>query len=212
MKKTQQRRRLSCKRQDSATKKTLQRRRLPDDKKLSKVRPVRPFVARGSAPFFAPPPFEAFPESSRRGACPHSDRLTPSIHQSGASCPTFSTFSSTSIHLLTKRVGIQAEAPGEEIQAGDSLSGPRKNLQCSNPASLTRPAEIVAAWSVQDSVRRAGSGEDGGGECGEGGVVVWMAWLLRCGCGDAGCSKITTAKEKRLTQRIAARMNHTYSL
>ena len=32
----------------------------------------------------------------------------------------------------------------------------------------------------------AGSGEDGGGECGEGGVVVWMAWLLRCGCGDVG--------------------------
>ena len=26
-------------------------------------------------------------------------------------------------------------------------------------------------WSVEDGVRRAGSGEDGGGECGEGGVV-----------------------------------------
>ena len=81
-----------------------------------------------------------------------------------------------------------------------------------NPASLTRAAEIVAAWCVQDGVRRVGSGEDGGGECVEGGVVVWMAWLLRCGRGDVGCSKITTAKEKRLSQRIAARMNHTYSL
>ena len=71
---------------------------------------------------------------------------------------------------------------------------------------------IVAAWSVEDGVRRAGSGEDGGGECGEGGVVMWMAWLLRCGCGDVGCSKITPAKEKRLSQRVAARMKHTYSL
>ena len=66
--------------------------------------------------------------------------------------------------------------------------------------------------SLKDGVRRAGSGEDGGGECGEGGAVVWMSWLLRCGGGDVGCFKITTAKEKRLTQRIAARMNHTYSL
>ena len=36
------------------------------------------------------------------------------------------------------------------------------------------------------------------------GVVVWMAWLLRCGCGDVDCSKIMTAKEKRLSQRITA--------
>jgi len=39
-----------------------------------------PFRARGSArrsaPFAAPPPFEAFPEASRKGACP----LTPSPH------------------------------------------------------------------------------------------------------------------------------------
>jgi len=33
---------------------------------------------------------------------------------------------------------------------------------------------------------------------------VIVAWLLRCGCGDVGCSKITTAKEKRLSQRITA--------
>ena len=36
------------------------------------------------------------------------------------------------------------------------------------------------------------------------GIVVWMAWLLRCGCGDVGCSKITTGKEKRLSQSVAA--------
>ena len=39
------------------------------------------FMERGSAlcstPFSAPPPFEAFREASRKGACPHSDRLTP---------------------------------------------------------------------------------------------------------------------------------------
>ena len=58
-----------------------------------------------------------------------------------------------------------------EKQVGDVLPGPRKSLCCSNPASFTRPAEIVAAWSVEDGVSRAGSGEDGGGGCGEGGVV-----------------------------------------
>ena len=40
-----------------------------------------------------------------------------------------------------------------EKQAGDVLPGPRKSLCCSNPASFTRPAEIVAAWSVEDGVR-----------------------------------------------------------
>ena len=53
---------------------------------------IRPFVARGSshrsAPFFAPPPFEAFRGSSRKGAFLLPDRVTPCIHQSGASCPT----------------------------------------------------------------------------------------------------------------------------
>ena len=53
--------------------------------------------ARRSAPFSAPPPFEAFREASRKGACPHSDRLMPCIHQLGASCPTPS--------LHTKRGG-----------------------------------------------------------------------------------------------------------
>ena len=40
------------------------------------------------------------------------------------------------------------------------------------------------------------------------GVAMWMAWLLRCGCGDVGCSKITTAKEKRLSQSVAALSTH----
>ena len=35
-------------------------------------------------------------------------------------------------------------------------------------------AEIVAALSVEDGVRSAGSGEYGGGGCGEGGVVVGL--------------------------------------
>ena len=40
---------------------------------------------------------------------------------------------------------------------------------------LHRPAEIVAMWSVEDGIRRAGSGEDGGGGCGEGGIVgCWI--------------------------------------
>ena len=99
-------------------KKTQQRRR------LRKVRPVRPFVARGSAPSLRPvlcsTSLRGVSRTRSKGACPHSDRLAPSIHQSGLSCPTPS--------LLTKRVGIQAEAPGREIQAGDSLSGPSKNI------------------------------------------------------------------------------------
>ena len=34
-----------------------------------------------------------------------------------------------------------------------SFQAPRKSLCCSNPASFTRPAEIVAVWSVEDGVR-----------------------------------------------------------
>ena len=52
-------------------------------------------------------------------------------------------------------------------------------------------AEIVAAWSVEDGVRSAGSGEDGGGGCGEGGVV--------------GLIQNNDRTEKRLSQRVAAR-------
>ena len=44
------------------------------------------------------------------------------------------------------------------------------------------------------------------------GVAVWMAWLFRCGGGDVGWSKITIAKEKRLSQRVAARRTHEFSL
>ena len=36
---------------------------------------------------------------------------------------------------------------------------------------MARAAEIVAAWSVEDGVRSAGSGEDGGGGCGVVGLV-----------------------------------------
>ena len=39
---------------------------------------------------------------------------------------------------------------------------------------MARAAEIVAAWSVEDGVHSAGSGEDGGGGCGEGGDVGWI--------------------------------------
>ena len=35
------------------------------------------------------------------------------------------------------------------------------------------------------------------------GVAVWMAWLLRCGCGDVGCSKITTGKSN-----LASKASH----
>ena len=55
---------------------------------------------------------------------------------------------------------------------------------------MARAAEIVAAWSVEDGVRSAGSGEDGGGGCGEGGVVVGLIQ--------------NNDKEKRLSQRVAA--------
>ena len=57
---------------------------------------------------------------------------------------------------------------------------------------MARAAEIVAAWSVEDGVRSAGSGEDGGGGCGEGGVVV-------------GLIQNNDRTEKRLSQRVAAR-------
>ena len=40
-----------------------------------------------------------------------------------------------------------------------------------------------------------------------GALLVVVIWLLG---GD--WSKITTAKEKQLSQRVAAQMNHTYSL
>ena len=56
----------------------------------SQARACPPYIARGSAlpptPFSAPPFFEAFREASRKGAFLNSDRLTPHIHQSGASC------------------------------------------------------------------------------------------------------------------------------
>ena len=86
-----------------------------------------------------------------------------------------------------------------EKQVGDVLPGPRKSLCCSNPASFTRPAEIVATWSVEDGVR-----------------VVWevtkmvvvvvvkvvlLVWIQN-----------NDRTEKWLTQSVAARMNHTYSL
>ena len=49
-----------------------------------------PCITRGSAlrptPFLAPPFFEAFREVPRKGAFLNSDRLTPPIHQSWASC------------------------------------------------------------------------------------------------------------------------------
>ena len=80
-----------------------------------------PFVERGSAlhsaPFVAPPPFEAFPEGSRRGACPHSHRLTPCLHQSGASCPT--------PFLHTKRGG----GFRQKNQAGELGGNPRRENQ-----------------------------------------------------------------------------------
>ena len=36
---------------------------------------------------------------------------------------------------------------------GRCPSRPRRSLCCSYPASFTHPAEIVAAWSVEDGVR-----------------------------------------------------------
>ena len=92
---------------------------------LLKVLPVRPFVARGSAPslpFFAPPPFEAFREASRKGAFLVPDRVTPRIHQSGASCPT--------PLVLTKRIGIQAEAPGGRFRREVAMMVVKVALWC----------------------------------------------------------------------------------
>ena len=67
---------------------------------------------------------------------------------------------------------IRLKIPAGEIRAGDVLPRPRGSLCCSDPASFTRPVEIMAARCIQEGVRKVESGEDGGGECVEGGVVV----------------------------------------
>ena len=73
------------------------------------VLPVRPFCSAGLRPVTPPRsllhlPSRRFEKALERGAFLIPDRVTPRIHQSGASCPT--------PLLLTQRVGIQAEAPG----------------------------------------------------------------------------------------------------
>ena len=55
---------------------------------------------------------------------------------------------------------------------GDLYPGLPQEPSVHNPASLTRPAEIVATRWMSDGVRKVGSCEDGGGERFEGGVVV----------------------------------------
>ena len=61
-----------------------------DEEEAAQARGCPPYITRGSAlhptPFLAPPSFEPFREVSRKGAFLNSDRLTPCIHQSGASC------------------------------------------------------------------------------------------------------------------------------
>ena len=106
-----------------------------------------PFVARGSAPFFAPPLFEAFRERSRRGTFLLFDRVTPRIDQSGASCPT-----PPPSHQARRPSGWRfgREKFGREMSGGRCPAGdlpPRLPQEPSvhSPASLTRPAEIVAA-------------------------------------------------------------------
>ena len=67
-----------------------------------------------------------------------------------------------------------------------ALQEPLLQQSCVLPL-MARAAEIIAAWSVEDGVRSAGSGEDGG----EGGVV--------------GLIQNNDRTEKRLSQRVAAR-------
>ena len=75
-------------------------------------------------------------------------------------------------------------------------------------ASFENGGEAMLAW--------LGCGGEGSGGLVEsfwgvvGGGVLVLGWCF--GCWGGVWSKITAAKEKRLTQRIAARMNHTYSL
>ena len=72
-----------------------------------------------------------------------------------------------------------------------SFQAPRKSLCCSNPASFTRPAEIVAAWSVEDGVR-----------------VVWevakMVVVVVVKVVVVGLIQNNDRTEKRLSQRVAA--------
>ena len=74
-----------------------------------------------------------------------------------------------------------------------ALQEPLLQQSCVLPL-MARATEIVAAWSVEDGVRSAGSGEDGGGGCGEGGVV--------------GLIQNNDRTEKRISQSRSP-MNHT---
>ena len=141
-----------------------------------------PFVARGSvlrsalfsAPALAPPPFEAFPERSRRGGVPPPWPRHTAHPPIGSELPHPSPFSPSA---TTIRLEIQAG----EIRAGDSGGRFRREIFFQAPAgpfaaATPLPSPILRrSWpraACQDGVRRAGSGEDGGGECVEGGVVV----------------------------------------
>ena len=130
-----------------------------------------------SAPFRAPPPFWKLPKKGSSPLPTASPRA--STNRGRAAPPCF-------CHTRRKQAGkIRAPlgTPVVSFRAGDCGGGRTVDLK----------------WLVV---------------CVEDGcvldVAVWMAWLLRfgcgdVGCGDVGCSKITTGKEKRLSQRVAVR-------
>ena len=82
-----------------------------------------------SAPFFAPPPFEAFPESSRRGGVP-SLRPPHTVHPPiGSELPhPFPSHQARRDSGGSTRRGNSGGKCRREIQAGNVLSGPRKSL------------------------------------------------------------------------------------
>ena len=73
------------------------------------------------------------------------------------------------------RWGIQAEESGREIGRENPtvVVGGFCSPRAARPRSRTLSNVVrVTALSVKNGVRRVGSGEDGGGECVDGGVVV----------------------------------------
>ena len=113
-------------------------------------------------------------EASQKGVFPTPGSVTPHVHQSGASRPT------PSLSHSSEKTG------GKNPRASRNSCGflSRSVLSDCGGGRTVGLKRLVVGCML--------------------GVAVWMVWLLRCGCGDVGCSKITTGKEKRLSQRITA--------
>ena len=123
---------------ERCTEKKEGQRGLPDQRKIE-PRVCAPFIERGSAlrstPFLAPPPSEKLLE---KGAFLTPDRVTPRIHQSGASRPT-----PLLLHSSEKQAG--------KIRAGSA----RAFISLARSRTVS-DAETVAAWSVVEGVRKRG--------------------------------------------------------